>query len=33
MKEYVNDGPFNSLSGLLRAILKGEKNVKIDVLD
>lgn len=33
MKEYVNDGPFNSITGLVKAILRGEKSVKIDILD
>ena len=30
--KYVDDGPFSSLTQLLRAVLRGEKSVKIDIL-
>lgn len=31
-EKFVTNGPFKSLTGLMRAILRGEKSVKIDVL-
>lgn len=31
MKEYVDDGPFNSFHALLVAVLKGEKSVRIPI--
>lgn len=32
-RKYINEGPFQSMSGLCKAILKGEKNQKINVID
>lgn len=32
MKKYVYDGPFKSLNGLMVAILKGEKLVKVNIV-
>lgn len=31
-RKFVDDGPFHSLNELFRAILRGEKSVKIDVM-
>lgn len=31
--KYVDDGPFNSVTALLKAVLKGEKSVKIEIVN
>ncbi len=33
MKKYVNDGPFNSFTALLKAVLRGQKQVSINFID
>lgn len=33
LRDHVNDGPFNSLSGLYRQILTGHKNIRINIID